>query len=107
MTTDGEHDSEMSAFPIGGLFVATLLALAVITNAAGADAIAAEVPVVTPYRPSVSTPAALSAPGWLETEAGVLSSDGGEPARRESLPYTFKYAFSPDWGIRLQGEALV
>jgi hypothetical protein len=102
-----KHTCEMSAFPIRGLFVATMLALGVITGPAGADTVGPEAPVVTPYRPSVSTPAALSAPGWLETEAGVLTSAGGEPARRESLPYTFKYAFSPDWGIRLQGEALV
>ena len=62
---------------------------------------------VTPYRPSVSTPAALSAPGWLEVEAGVQSSHADDPARRQSLPYTLKLAFTPDWGIRIGGEAVV
>ena len=62
---------------------------------------------VTPYRPSVSTPAALSAPGWLEVEAGVQSSRADDPARRESLPYTLKLAFTPDWGIRIGGDAVV
>ena len=64
-------------------------------------------PAVTPYRPSVSTPAALSAPGWLEVEAGVQSSRADNPARRQSLPYTLKLAFTPDWGIRIGGDAVV
>jgi hypothetical protein len=64
-------------------------------------------PSVTPYRPSVSTPAALSAPGWLELEAGVQSDRGNASARRDSVPYTLKLAFTPDWGIRLGGEAWV
>lgn len=73
-------------------------------NAALAD----DSPAVTPYRPSVSTPAALSAPGWLEVEAGVQSSRADDPIiRRESLPYTLKLAFTPDWGIRIGGDAIV
>ena len=66
-----------------------------------------EVPAVTPYRPSVSTPAALSAPGWLELEMGVQANRRDRHERRNSLPYTLKLAFSPDWGVRLGGEALV
>ena len=62
---------------------------------------------MTPYRPSVSTPAALSAPGWLEVEAGFQSSRAEDPVRRQSLPYTLKLAFTPDWGIRIGGDALV
>lgn len=63
-------------------------------------------PAVVPYRPSVSTPAQLSAPGYLELEAGGLrASDNG--ASRTSLPYTLKLAFTPDWGIRVGGEAWV
>ncbi len=68
-------------------------------------------PEVVPYRPTVSTPAALSAPGWLEAELGGLyvderHADDG-PVRRGSLPWSLKYAFSDDWGVRLDGEALV
>jgi len=75
---------------------------------AGAAAFADDAqPSVTPYRPSVSTPAALSAPGWLELEAGVQSDRGDASVRRDSLPYTLKLAFTPDWGIRLGGEAWV
>ncbi|GAC1608517.1 MAG: hypothetical protein NVS3B2_17980 [Ramlibacter sp.] len=66
-----------------------------------------EAPAVTPYRPSVSTPATLSAPGWLEVEAGVQSSRADDPRRRDTLPYSLKLAFTPDWGIRLGGDSFV
>jgi hypothetical protein len=66
-----------------------------------------EQPSVTPYRPSVSTPAALSAPGWLEFEAGALRERESGAARRDSVPYTLKLAFTPDWGIRIGGDAWV
>jgi hypothetical protein len=62
---------------------------------------------VTPYRPSVSTPAALSAPGWLELEVGTLHFHGRMQSRRDSLPYTFKLAFSEDWGVRVGGDGWV
>jgi len=64
-------------------------------------------PSVTPYRPSVSTPATLSAPGWLELEAGGLRERESGAARRDSVPYTLKLAFTPDWGVRIGGEAWV
>jgi hypothetical protein len=55
----------------------------------------------------VSTPASLSAPGWLEVEAGGLRATSTGSARRDSLPYTLKLAFSEDWGLRFGGEAAV
>ncbi|MFZ6673454.1 transporter [Undibacterium sp. Xuan67W] len=61
---------------------------------------------VTPYRPSVSSPAQLPLPGQLELEMGLLSSKQGD-ARRGSLPYQLKLAFNPQWGILIGGEALV
>jgi hypothetical protein len=80
---------------------------ALVCGWAHAVSAAEESPTVTPYRPSVSTPAALSATGWVEVETGVQRLDGGGASARDSLPYTIKYAFSPDWGIRIGGEALV
>lgn len=68
---------------------------------------AEDAPTVTPYRPSVSTPAALSATGWLEIEAGVQRSRADDPVRRDDLPYTVQLALSPDWGVRIGGDALV
>lgn len=65
-------------------------------------------PAVVPYRPSVSTPAQLSAPGWLELESGGLKADGPDRGTaRSSIPYTLKLAFTPDWGVRVGGEAWV
>lgn len=64
-----------------------------------------ESPVATPYRPSVSTPAALSAPGWLEIEAGLQHDHENVVARRDSAPLTLKLAFTPDWGVRVGLDA--
>jgi hypothetical protein len=80
-----------------------LLALVAASSARAAD----EEPSTTPYRPSVSTPAALSAPGWLEIEAGWQHNDGGGGARRDSIPTTFKVAFDENWGVRLGSEVWV
>ncbi|MGB8855071.1 MAG: transporter [Burkholderiales bacterium] len=66
----------------------------------------AEELAATPYRPSVSAPAALSAPGWLEVEMGGQRLKEGE-TRRDSLPFALKLAFSPDWGLRVGGEASI
>jgi hypothetical protein len=82
-----------------------LVFLALTLMGCAAAAYADDTPAVTPYRPSVSTPAALSAPGWLEVEAGVQRSRGDDPPRRDSLPYSLKLAFTPDWGIRISGDA--
>ena len=81
---------------------AVLIGTAAVAQSAGGD-----LPSVTPYRPSVSTPAALSAPGWLEIEAGALHERGSGSTRGDSLPYTLKLAVTPDWGVRLGGDAWV
>jgi hypothetical protein len=73
------------------------------TSVAGAD----ESPSAVPYRPSVSTPAALSAPGWLEVEGGYLHEHAESGALRQSVPLTLKLAFTPDWGIRVASDAWV
>jgi hypothetical protein len=64
-----------------------------------------EAPSVTPYRPTVSTPAELSAPGYIEFELGVLKEPA--PLRRDSLPYAAKFAFDEDWGVRVGGDGWV
>jgi hypothetical protein len=69
-------------------------------------ALAEEFAAVTPYRPSVSSPAQLPAVGQLEYEAGLLASKTGG-ARRDSLPILFKLAFSEQWGVLAGGEAYV
>src|SRR4051812_1440755 len=84
---------------------AVLAALtAVVARAAAADD---DSPSATPYRPSVSTPAALSAPGWLEVEAGLQHDHDSAVVRRDSAPLTLKLAFTPDWGVRIGADAWV
>jgi hypothetical protein len=78
------------------LFAAPVLAA---ESAASEDAI-------TPYRPSVSSPAQLPLAGQLELELGGLSSRN-EQARRHSMPYQLKLAFSQEWGMLVGGELLV
>lgn len=95
----------MTLLPPTPLRCLATLAIAVLTSATAAAA--EDAPTVTPYRPSVSTPATLSAPGWLEVEAGLQRSRADDPQRRDTLPYTLKLAFTPDWGIRIGGDAVV
>jgi len=61
---------------------------------------------ITPYRPSVSSPAQLPVPGQLELELGILSSKMDD-TKRDSLPYQFKLAFNPQWGVLIGGESYV
>lgn len=56
-------------------------------------------PPVVPYRPSVATPADLPAPGWPELEAGVQSTKGGDTARSQAIPVTFKLAWNESWAV--------
>jgi hypothetical protein len=83
------------------------LALTVLIAGPGlAQASPDEAPAITPYRPSVSSPAQLPITGQLEMELGGLHQRSGD-AHRSSLPYQLKLAFSQDWGLLLGGEAQV
>jgi len=84
-----------------------IVMFAVSLDFAMSGASAVDEPGVTPYRPTVSTPASLSEPGWLELELGGQRTRGGDSARRDSTPYTLKYAFTPDWGVRVGGDAWI
>lgn len=59
----------------------------------------------TPYRPTISNPAALSAPGWLEVELGFLDVKNPDTTRTKTAPYVLKYAFSKDFGVLLGGDS--
>ena len=85
-----------------GLAVATLAGAALSASAADAD----DAEAITPYRPSVSSPAQLPHAGQLEFELGGLRTRSSD-ARRASLPYQFKLAFSQEWGVLIGGEAHV
>jgi hypothetical protein len=64
-------------------------------------------PSVTPYRPTVSNPADLSAPGWLEAEFGGLRTFGEDHSRSDSVPWLLKYALDENYGLLLGGNAYV
>jgi len=84
------------------------VAIAVVIVVAGTDAMAQapdEAPAVVPYRPSVATPAELPAPGWPELEAGLQWAKGGDTARSQSSPITFKLAWNESWAILIGTDA--
>jgi hypothetical protein len=62
---------------------------------------------VTPYRPTISNPAELSALRHLEVEFGAQSNQPGMAAERNSLPFLLKYPFSDQWGLMVGGEAWI
>lgn len=64
-------------------------------------------PTVTPYRPTVSNPADLPHPGWIEAEFGGAHTWGDDGSRNDSVPWLVKYAFDADHGILIGGNALV
>ncbi|MFN0316278.1 MAG: transporter [Burkholderiales bacterium] len=68
---------------------------------------AGEAPSATPYRPTVSNPAALPAPGLWEFEAGFLGTRGGDSESRSSVPVLAKYAFSENIGVLVGGDGYV
>lgn len=81
--------------------------LAFVATALLSPALAAEEVSVTPYRPTVTNPAGLSAPGWLELETGLMQQKEQDGSRQDSLPYLFKFAFTSDFGVMLGGDALL
>lgn len=64
-------------------------------------------PTVTPYRPTISNPADLPHPGWIEGEVGGAHTYGEDGSRDDSLPWLLKYAFDEDHGILVGGNAFV
>jgi len=102
------EQSPLAPLPVLVVVIAMLTTLAVgVARAAEAAATADDGPAAVPYRPSVSTPAMLSAPGWIEVEAGLQQQHDGASSRRDSLPVTLKLAFTPDWGVRVGSDAWV
>jgi len=83
------------------------LSAALVLVAAPATAFPAEELAATPYRPTVSNPAALPVPGHFEVEAGVQRARADDPRRRDSVPVVFKYAFTENVGLLVGGEAYV
>jgi hypothetical protein len=64
-------------------------------------------PAVTPYRPTISNPADLSAPGWFEGELGGLRALNQDHSRDGSVPWLLKYALDENYGLLLGGNGYV
>lgn len=91
------------------LVVANALAITLLVSAAAHAAAAADDDEVsaTPFRPTVTSGAAISAPGWLELELGGQRLGGHEQDRRNSLPYLLKYSVNERFALLLGGDAQV
>jgi len=64
-------------------------------------------PTVTPYRPTVSNPADLPQPGWIEGEFGGMHTFGDDGSRSDAVPWLIKYAFDENYGILIGGNAFL
>lgn len=85
------------------LLFAGLLALIVASPLVGT----AEELHATPYRPTVSNPAALPIPGVLELEAGwLMLKEKAVEAQRHNVPFLLKFAFNEHVGLLLGGSAV-
>ena len=62
-------------------------------------------PTATPYRPTISNPADLPVPGWLELELGGLHVSGADGADLDTVPWLLKYAFDENSGVLFGGNA--
>ena len=95
------------AVPARAAAAAAVAALLLASSGAFADEGDAAEPSVTPYRPTVSNPADLSAPGWLEGEFGGLRTNREDHSGSDSIPWLLKYAFDENHGLLLGGNAYV
>ena len=77
------------------------------STTAEASGLSPDEPAVTPYRPTVSNPADLSAPGWLEAELGSQRSYNEDHSRGDNAPWLLKYAFDENYGLLLGGGGYV
>ena len=82
--------------------------LALVSVLGGVSFAVAKEPKATPYRPTVSNPAYLPIPNYLEIEMGWQSlKDKSEDEYQHSLPYLLKYAFTDRLGVLVSGNALI
>lgn len=64
-------------------------------------------PSATPFRPTVTSGAAISAPGWLELEFGGQRLGGNGMDARNSWPYLLKYSLNDRFALLLGGDSYV
>ena len=64
-------------------------------------------PSATPFRPTVTSGANISAPGWLELEFGGQRLGGNGMDARNSWPYLLKYSINDRFAVLLGGDSYV
>jgi len=79
--------------------------VAFVLSASFAHADDTDEPSVTPYRPTISNPANLPVPGWIEGEFGGQHVAGEDGSRNDSVPWLLKYAFDENHGVLIGGNA--
>jgi len=85
---------------------AVVWAVAVIA-AIAARADDADAPSANPYQPTVTIPASLTAPGWVEVELGGQSFRQPDESSLSILPYSLKLSLTDNWAIRATGNAWI
>ena len=90
-----------------GMKNARLVVAAAVLLSAGLVRAADDEVSATPFRPTVTSGAAISAPGWLELELGGQRLGGHDQDRRNSLPYLLKYSINERFALLLGGEARI
>jgi hypothetical protein len=66
-----------------------------------------EQPGATPFRPTVTSGANISMPGWLELEFGGQRLGGNGADQRNSWPYLLKYSVNERFALLIGGDAYV
>lgn len=103
-----EHSSGIERLMSPLVFRATLVLMPVLATGMPSLCLgSSDQPSVTPYRPTVSNPAALSEPDWLEMETGFSHNHGGDARTSDSLPYLLKYAVSSSFGVLVGGDVFI
>ena len=64
-------------------------------------------PGATPFRPTVTSGANISAPGWLELEFGGQRLGGNGMDSRNSWPYLLKYSLNHRFAVLVGGDTHV
>jgi hypothetical protein len=66
-----------------------------------------DAPSATPFRPTVTSGASISAPGWLELEFGGQRLGGNGMDARNSWPYLLKYSINDRFALLVGGDSYV
>lgn len=66
-----------------------------------------DAPSATPFRPTVTSGASISAPGWLELEFGGQRLGGNGMDARNSWPYLLKYSLNARFALLVGGDSYV